>query len=93
MGVYKHKDIETHTQTHTHTSSSIVSFLSRGHILLKTHSHLQKGEKNKTRDNNFENYTDNRSHYFKRGFTRRQKCTHIGREQCDIEVRMDCDTV
>lgn len=32
-------------RTLTHTSSSVVRFLSRGHILLNTHSHLQKGKR------------------------------------------------
>lgn len=60
-------------RTHTHTHLIICSPLSlkRSHTLKHTFT-LTKREKNKTQDDKSENYTDNRSHYFKRGFSTAQ---------------------
>lgn len=49
-----------------------MSFLSRGHTLQHTFKITEKG-KNKTLDNRFEDYTDNRSHYYKWGFSTAQR--------------------
>ena len=68
--VYEHRKTFRHTRTHVIIYNHL-SFLSRGHLLCNTHSHLQKG-RNKTQDNRFKSHTDNRSHYFKRGFSTAQ---------------------
>lgn len=74
--MYKHRK----TFRHTHVIIVLIIYnhlnlLSRGHTL--TNIHTYKRGKNKTRDG-FKNYTDDRSHYFRRGIStaRRDRNAH-----------------